>query len=121
MIVMRGFVAQTSINVVAEEYERGQCIVSDQHSDLTAAKKAVLPSVPWQRCQFHLMQNAMHYIPKLSMRKEAEEDLRAAYGHPTILDASGTVLQTSTPHFAIHLRVVNGTRRWDCITSGQGG
>jgi transposase-like protein len=76
---MRGFVAQTSINVVAGEYERGQCIVSDQHSDLTAAKKAVLPSVPWQRCQFHLMQNAMHYIPKLSMRKEAEEDLRAVY------------------------------------------
>jgi transposase-like protein len=63
-----------------------QCIVSDQHSGLQAARKAVLPSVPWQRCQFHLMQNAMHlmhsamhYIPKLPMRKEAAEDLRAVF------------------------------------------
>jgi len=56
-----------------------QCIVSDQHSGLQAARKAVLPSVPWQRCQFHLMQNAMNYIPKLSMRKEVAEDLRAVF------------------------------------------
>jgi transposase-like protein len=33
-------------------------IVSDAHSGLAAARKAVFPSVPWQRCQFHLQQNA---------------------------------------------------------------
>ena len=33
-------------------------IVSDAHSGLKVARKAVFPSVPWQRCQFHLQQNA---------------------------------------------------------------
>jgi transposase-like protein len=28
--------------------------------------KAVMPSVPWQRCQFHLQQNAQSYITKKS-------------------------------------------------------
>ena len=66
-------------NLLTRGMKGVQCIVSDQHSGLKAARKAVLPSVPWQRCQFHLMQNAMHYIPKLSMRKEAAEDLRAVF------------------------------------------
>ena len=39
-------------------------ITSDAHSGLKAALKAVFPSVPWQRCQFHLQQNAQSYITK---------------------------------------------------------
>jgi transposase-like protein len=54
-------------NLLTRDMKGVQCIVSDQHSGLKAARKASLPSVPWQRCQFHLMRNAMHYIPKLSM------------------------------------------------------
>ncbi len=38
-------------------------IVSDDHSGLKAARKAVFPGIPWQRCQFHLAQNAMHHAP----------------------------------------------------------
>jgi len=45
-------------------------VVSDDHSGLKAARKAVLPAVPWQRCQFHLAQNAMQHTPKVSMRKQ---------------------------------------------------
>jgi len=30
----------------------------------------VFPSVPWQRCQFHLQQNAQAYIPKTSMKPQ---------------------------------------------------
>lgn len=56
-----------------------QFIVSDNHSGLKAARYAVMPSVPWQRCQFHLMQNAMHYVPKVGMRKEVSDDLRAVF------------------------------------------
>ncbi|MFK7737499.1 MAG: IS256 family transposase [Pirellulaceae bacterium] len=56
-----------------------QFIVSDDHSGLKAARKAVLPSVQWQRCQFHLMQNAMHYVPKVGMRKEVADDLRVVF------------------------------------------
>ena len=33
-------------------------IIADDHAGLKAARRAVLPSVPWQRCQFHLQQNA---------------------------------------------------------------
>jgi transposase-like protein len=33
-------------------------MISDAHSGIKAARKAVMPSVPWQRCQFHLQQNA---------------------------------------------------------------
>jgi transposase-like protein len=52
-------------------------IVSDDHAGLGAARQARFPGVPWQRCQFHLMQNAMHYVPKVSMRAEVARDLRA--------------------------------------------
>lgn len=33
-------------------------IVSDDHPEMKAARKAVFPAVPWQRCYFHLCQNA---------------------------------------------------------------
>lgn len=54
-------------------------VVSDAHEGLKAARKAILPSVPWQRCQFHLMQNAMQYIPKIEMRKQIAQDLRSVF------------------------------------------
>jgi transposase-like protein len=47
--------------------ERGlagvQLIVSDDHAGLKAARQAVFGAVPWQRCQFHLQQNAQAYVP----------------------------------------------------------
>lgn len=52
------------------------CITSDAHSGLKAAIRAVFPSVPWQRCQFHLQQNAQAYVPKQSMKKQVAEDIR---------------------------------------------
>ena len=39
-------------------------IVSDNHVGLKAARMSVFPSVPWQRCQFHLQQNATAHIPR---------------------------------------------------------
>jgi hypothetical protein len=33
-------------------------------------------SVPWQRCQFHLQQNAQAYVPKVSLKKEVALDIR---------------------------------------------
>ena len=36
-------------------------IVSDDHSGLKLPEKAVFPGIPWQRCQFHLAQNAVHH------------------------------------------------------------
>lgn len=55
------------------------CITSDAHSGLKAAIKAVFPSVIWQRCQFHLQQNAQAYVPKQGMKTEVAEDIRIVF------------------------------------------
>jgi putative transposase len=57
-------------------------IVSDDHAGLKQARAARFAGVPWQRCQFHLAQNALQYVPTLAMRREAARDLRS------VLDAS---------------------------------
>ena len=54
-------------------------IVSDDHSGLRAAREAVLPGVPWQRCQFHVMQDAMAHVPKMAMKAEVAADLRRVF------------------------------------------
>jgi transposase-like protein len=54
-------------------------VTSDDHAGLKAALQARLPGVPWQRCQFHLQQNAMQYVPKVAMRKEVAADLRDVF------------------------------------------
>ena len=63
--------------------ERGlhgvELVISDDHAGLGAARRMVFGSVPWQRCQFHLQQNAGAYLPKQSMRGEAAADIRAMF------------------------------------------
>jgi transposase-like protein len=51
-------------------------IVSDAHEGIKAARQATFAGVPWQRCQFHLAQNAMHHTPKVEMRKQIADDIR---------------------------------------------
>ena len=57
-------------------------VTSDDHSGLGAARRSVLGSIPWQRCQFHLQQNAGSYVPKQSMRMEVAADIRAMFNAP---------------------------------------
>jgi len=59
-----------------------QMVVSDDHVGLKAAREARFAGVPWQRCQFHLHQNALHYVPRITMRKEVAADLRAIFDAP---------------------------------------
>ena len=54
-------------------------VVSDDHGGLKAARQAVLTGVPWQRCQFHLMRNAMAHAPKVAMRPEIASDIRRVF------------------------------------------
>src|SRR5579883_30223 len=63
-------------------------IVSDDHAGLKAAREARFPGVPWQRCQFHLQQNAGHFVPKISMRAEVAADLRAIFDAPDAAEAA---------------------------------
>ncbi len=62
-------------------------IISDAHSGLGKAREACFPGVPWQRCQFHLQQNAMSYVPKVSMRKEVGQDIRSVLNAPDRAEA----------------------------------
>ena len=59
-----------------------QFIVSDDHPGLGAARTAVFPSVPWQRCQFHLQQNAQAYVPRLDQRAEVADAIRSVFDSP---------------------------------------
>lgn len=57
-------------------------VISDDHEGLGAARRAVLGSIPWQRCQFHLQQNAGAYVPKQAMRMEVAADIRSMFNAP---------------------------------------
>jgi len=56
-----------------------QLVISDDHEGLGAARRAILGSVPWQRCQFHLQQNAGAHVPRQSMRGEVAADIRSVF------------------------------------------
>ncbi len=56
-----------------------QFVVSDDHAGLRAARKAVLTGATWQRCQFHLAQNAIHHAPSLAIRKRIGAELRQVW------------------------------------------
>lgn len=59
-------------------------IISDDHVGMKAARRAVFPSVPWQRCQFHMAQNAQGYVPRKAMRTEIAEVVRDIFNSPTL-------------------------------------
>ncbi len=56
-----------------------EMVISDDHAGLKAALRAVHPSVPWQRCIFHMCQNAQHYAPSMQMRGEIAQSMRDIY------------------------------------------
>src|SRR5512138_2843373 len=62
-------------------------ITSDDHAGLEAARKAIFPGVPWQRCQFHLQLNAAQYVTRIEQRKEVAADLRAVFNAPSRAEA----------------------------------
>ena len=69
-------------------------IVSDAHAGLNAARRATLPSVPWQRCQFHLQQNAQAYVTRLDQRKPVAQRIRAIFNAPDRVEAERLMRQT---------------------------
>src|SRR5512146_2084882 len=59
-----------------------QLITSDDHAGLRAARLAVFGGLPWQRCQFHLQQNAQAYVPHKDMQTEVAADIRTIFDAP---------------------------------------
>jgi putative transposase len=52
------------------------------YAGLRAARLAVFGGIPWQRCQFHLQQNAQAFVPHKEMQAEVAEDLRTIFNAP---------------------------------------
>lgn len=83
-----------------------QLIVSDDHTGLGAARQAVFPAVPWQRCQFHLQQNAQAYVPRLHQRAAVAQAIRTIFNSPDRLSAEARLkivvaqFQQSAPKLA---------------------
>jgi transposase-like protein len=64
-----------------------QLIISDDHHGLRKARQAVFTGIPWQRCQFHLQQNASQYVPRKRQRLEVAADIRAIFNAPNRVQA----------------------------------
>ncbi len=64
-----------------------QLIISDNHAGLKAACAARFNGVSWQRCQFHLMQNAMHLVTRQHQKTEVAEGLRSVFNAPDQAEA----------------------------------
>jgi transposase-like protein len=69
-------------SLVARGLNSVQLIISDAHEGLKAARIAVFGGVPWQRCQFHLQQNAGAHVTRQDTRREVAEDLRTIFNAP---------------------------------------
>ena len=70
-----------------------ELITSDAHAGLKEARQACFTGVPWQRCRFHLMKNALAHVPREEMKREVIDDLKS-------------VLDSADEHAAEQLGVV---------------
>ena len=64
-----------------------QLVVSDDHVGLRAARRAVFPSIPWQRCQFHLAQNAQAHAHNRAQAREMGQAIRDIFNSPSLAEA----------------------------------
>ena len=71
-------------------------MISDDHAGLKAARKTVFTSTPWQRCQFHMAQNAQSYSPTVAMKEEIGQVMRDIFNASTIADAKRKVAEAET-------------------------
>lgn len=71
-----------------------QMITSDAHTGLAAARAASFGGVPWQRCQFHLQQNAQAYVPRQELKAEVAADIRAIFTAANWVEANALLART---------------------------
>jgi putative transposase len=62
-------------------------ITSDDHVGLRNALRSVFPSVKWQRCQFHMIQNALAYAPKRTLREPIAEAMKEIFTSRSLQEA----------------------------------
>jgi transposase-like protein len=81
-------------SLVARGLAGVQLVISDAHPGLTQARKAVLGGVPWQRCHFHLQQNASAFAPKVELKAEVAADIRAIFNAANRSEAEALLTKT---------------------------
>lgn len=62
-------------------------ITSDAHAGLKSAIKTCFPGVAWQRCHFHLQQNASAFTKSKTQSREIAEDIRTIFNAPNKTEA----------------------------------
>ena len=81
-------------------------IVSDDHPGLEAARRAVFTGSKWQRCQYHLTQDAIKQAPNEEIREGLVTGLRIVYNAETlklaevVLDNLVAKFSSATPKLA---------------------
>ena len=87
-----------------------EMITSDDHEGLKAALKATFHGVAWNRCHFHLQQNAAAYVPKVAMRAKVTEDIRTILTAPSreeaerLLDLAVKKYAKSAPRLSVWIQ-----------------
>ena len=72
--------------------------VSDDHAGLRAARRAVFGGAKWQRCQFHLAQNAIHHAPSQRVRKRIGAELRTVWNAASLAKAETALVDLVTAY-----------------------
>ena len=86
---------RTFLQSLVERGLRGvQLLVSAAHGGLKAARLAVFGGVSWQRCQFHLQQNAQAYVPRQQLKAEVAAAIRAIFNAPSLHEAKRLLAET---------------------------
>ena len=81
-------------------------VTSDAHEGLKKALQAVFHGVAWQRCQFHLQQNASAFVPKKDMKAAVASDIRDIFNVKNrekaeeLLEETIRIYQGTAPHLA---------------------
>jgi transposase-like protein len=86
---------RTFLQHLVERGMRGvELIISDAHAGLREARRAVFGGVPWQRCQFHLQQNAQAHVPRQEMKAEVAASIRAIFQASSLYEAKRLLAET---------------------------
>jgi putative transposase len=94
-------------DLVARGLRGVQLITSDDHPGLKAARMAVFGGIPWQRCQFHLQQNAQAYVPHKEMLSEVAADIRTIFNAPDRATANSYLARTVLKYQKTASRLAN--------------
>ncbi len=82
--------------------ERGlsgvKLFISDDHAGLKAARITTFPTIPWQRCFFHLQQNAQSYTPSKSMKSEVGREIKDIIHAPDKEEAENRLRKFTQKH-----------------------